>query len=212
MYQALLAPIHRFLHCPTPQAWCDHAVTQIPTLLIDHANCEKKAAATAMSLMYRYVDRSDLLLLMSRLAREELHHFEQVVELLRQRQIDYTVLSPSRYASQLLKGARTHEPAALVDKLIIGAYIEARSCERFALLAPQLDEELQRFYYSLLRSEARHYSDYLALAQQYAKAGELEERVRWFGEREAALILDPDETFRFHSGVPVSSDIRDHSS
>lgn len=164
MYQALLAPIHRFLR--NAPGMVDHAVTQIPTLLIDHANCEKKAAATAMSLMYRYVDRSDLLLLMSRLAREELHHFEQVVELLRQRQIDYTVLSPSRYASQLLKGARTHEPAALVDKLIIGAYIEARSCERFALLAPQLDEELQRFYYSLLRSEARHYSDYLALAQR----------------------------------------------
>ena len=195
--------MHRFLHCPTPAAWCEQARQQIPLLLVDHANCEKKAAATAMSLIYRYVEREPLLIPLARLAREELHHFEQVVTLMRQRQVAYTQLSPSRYAASLLKGVRTHEPATLVDKLIIGAYIEARSCERFAKLAPLLDEELQRFYYSLLRSEARHYSDYLMLAEVCA-GEDISARIHWFGEREAELILSPDQTFRFHSGVPVA--------
>ena len=87
MYSELLAPIHAFLACPTPDAWIDEAVRQQEILLIDHANCEKKAAATAMSLMHRYVERSALLIMASRLAREELHHFEQVVDILRERGI-----------------------------------------------------------------------------------------------------------------------------
>ena len=94
---------------------------------------------------------------------------------------------------------------AIVDKLIIGAYIEARSCERFAKLAPHLDEELGRFYVSLLRSEARHYQDYLALAEQYA-GEDISERVAFFGQVEAELIRSPDPQFRFHSGLPVRSD------
>lgn len=202
MYSELLAPIHAFLACPTPDAWIDEAVRQQEILLIDHANCEKKAAATAMSLMHRYVERSELLIMASRLAREELHHFEQVVELLRERGISYRVLSPSGYAAALIKEVRTHEPAALVDKLIIGALIEARSCERFAKLAPHLDETLRRFYLSLLRSESRHYADYLALAERYSD-GNIQQRVATLAEKEACLILAPDPQFRFHSGVPI---------
>ena len=102
----------------------------------------------------------------------------------------------------MLKAVRTHEPLTLIDKLICGAYIEARSCERFAALAPYLDDDLQAFYLSLLRSEARHYQDYLTLAQQIAD-GDISERVRFFGEVEASLITASDEEFRFHSGVPV---------
>ena len=202
MYSELLAPIHAFLACPTPDAWIDEAVRQQEILLIDHANCEKKAAATAMSLMHRYVERSELLIMASRLAREELHHFEQVVEILRERGISYRVLSPSGYASALIKEVRTYEPAALVDKLIIGALIEARSCERFAKLAPHLDETLRRFYWSLLRSESRHYADYLALAERYSD-GNIQQRVATLAEKEASLILAPDPQFRFHSGVPI---------
>ena len=99
---------------------------------------------------------------------------------------------------------RTHEPLTLIDKLICGAYIEARSCERFAALAPFLDDDLQKFYLSLLRSEARHYQDYLALAQQVSQE-DISPRVRYFGDVEAALIVSPDNEFRFHSGVPVAS-------
>lgn len=203
MTESLLAPIRAFLHCKTPARWVDFAVMNQDILLIDHANCEKKAAAAAMSLMTRYLDRTELLMCTARLAREELHHFEQVVEIMTARGISYTVLSPSRYANGMLKHVRhTNELELLVDRLIISAYIEARSCERFACVAPVLDDELRRFYISLLRSEARHFSDYLALAQQYA-GGDINDRIQEIGRIEAELILAPDEQFRFHSGVPM---------
>jgi tRNA-(ms[2]io[6]A)-hydroxylase len=145
---------------------------------------------------------------MVRLIKEELHHFEQVLSIMTRRGLPYTSLSAARYASGLLKHVSSYEPAALVDKLIIGAYIEARSCERFAKLAPLVDDELSRFYVSLLRSEARHYQDYLNLAQQIADSdaklgGKIDDRVLRFGEIEAGLIDSPDSDFRFHSGVPV---------
>lgn len=100
------------------------------------------------------------------LIKEELHHFWQVREAMLARDIPYVKITASRYAKGMLKAVRTHEPLTLIDKLICGAYIEARSCERFAALAPFLDDDLQKFYLSLLRSEARHYQDYLTLAQQ----------------------------------------------
>ena len=199
-----LDDIRQFLQCPTPDSWLHEALAREAILLVDHANCEKKAAATAMNLMYRYVDRKELLTKMSQLAREELLHFEQVVDLMAERRIDYIHLGPSRYASSLRNHIRTHEPARLVDTLIVGAYVEARSCERFAALAPLLDDRISRFYTSLLRSEARHYQDYLDLARLYAEGGtgEVEDRVVFFGEREAALVSTPDTEFRFHSGPP----------
>ena len=136
------------------------------------------------------------------LIKEELHHFWQVREAMQQRAIPYVKITARRYAQGMLKEVRTHEPLTLIDKLICGAYIEARSCERFAALAPYLDADLQAFYLSLLRSEARHYQDYLALAQTIS-VNDIGERVRFFGEVEAALITSPDNEFRFHSGVPV---------
>ncbi len=193
-----------FLRCPTPQAWVKVAISEIPTLLIDHANCEKKAASNAMTMMYRYVDKPDLLEKLSQLAREELLHFEQVVGFMRNRNIPYTHLGPARYATGLREHIRTHEPARLVDILIIGAFVEARSCERFAAVAPLLDAELQKFYVSLLRSEARHFADYLALARQYAQE-DIGPRIEFFAELEAQLISTPDVLFRFHSGVPSES-------
>lgn len=191
-----------FLSCPTPAAWLERAAGSLELLLVDHANCEKKAAATAMNLMYRYVDRTELLQKMAQLAREELLHFEQVVSLMRKRGIPYVHLGPSRYAASLRAHLRPREPARLADVLIIGAFVEARSCERFAALLPCLDEELARFYRSLLKSEARHYADYLALARLYAEE-DIEERVAFFAEREAELISSADKDLRFHSGPPA---------
>jgi tRNA 2-(methylsulfanyl)-N6-isopentenyladenosine37 hydroxylase len=196
-------PPQAFVLCSTPTAWIDAALAQLDVLLVDHANCEKKAAATAMNLMYKYVDKTDLLQQMSQLAREELLHFEQVVGLMRERGIAYTHLGPSRYASSLRKHIRTHEPETLIDTLIVGAFVEARSCERFAALLPHLDPQIGRFYLSLLRSEARHYEYYLTLAQTYADA-DIKPRVAFFAELEADLISSPDPDFRFHSGVPAS--------
>ncbi|WP_436877080.1 tRNA isopentenyl-2-thiomethyl-A-37 hydroxylase MiaE [Siccibacter turicensis] len=136
------------------------------------------------------------------LIKEELHHFWQVREVMLTRNIPYVKITASRYARGLIRDIRTWEPQKLIDKLICGAYIEARSCERFAALAPHVDDELRAFYLSLLRSEARHYQDYLALAQAISDE-DITSRVRHFGEVEADLILSPDSEFRFHSGVPA---------
>ncbi|WP_093327628.1 tRNA isopentenyl-2-thiomethyl-A-37 hydroxylase MiaE [Thalassotalea agarivorans] len=135
------------------------------------------------------------------LIKEELHHFYQVLEIMHQRGISYESITPSRYAKGMISKVTSYEPYTLVDKLIIGAYIEARSCERFAKLAPHLDDELNSFYVSLLRSEARHYQDYLSLAQQISPE-DITPRVEFFGKLEAELISSPDSDFKFHSGLP----------
>ncbi len=198
----MLKEIHDFLPCETPQQWLDEALRQPEVLLIDHANCEKKAAATAMSLLYRYSEHTELLRKMSQLAREELLHFEQVVNLLAQRDIDYIHLGPSRYAGGLREHLRKDGMNVLIDTLIVGAFVEARSCERFAKIAPLLDPALEKFYRSLLKSEARHYQDYLALAQLYSDA-DITPHVERFRAVERELIESPDPEFRFHSGVPA---------
>ncbi|MGG6098692.1 tRNA isopentenyl-2-thiomethyl-A-37 hydroxylase MiaE [Pantoea allii] len=144
----------------------------------------------------------DLVEKMVLLIKEELHHFYQVWEIMQSRGLVYQKITSSRYAKGLLREVTTHEPDTLVDKLICGAYIEARSCERFASLAPYLDSELEKFYISLLRSEARHYQDYLTLAAQISPK-DITARVRAIGEAEAKLIAEPDTELRFHSGVPA---------
>ncbi len=191
-----------FLPCATPAGWIEAALDNQALLLIDHAQCEKKAASTAMSLMYRYVDRPLLLTKMSQLAREELLHFEQVVKLMEERGIHYRHISASRYADGLRQHVGREDPQRLIDILIVGAFIEARSCERFARLIPHLDAELAKFYRSLVKSEGRHYEDYLMLARRFAE-GPIESRIAFFADRERELIETPDETFRFHSGLPA---------
>jgi len=194
-----LRAIQQFLLCPTPDAWLQNALAEPELLLIDHANCEKKAAGTALTLLYRYVDKPELLQRMSRLAREELRHFEQVLAIMTQRDIEYVQTTPARYAGAMHKHVRTYEPEKLIDTLIIGAFIEARSCERFARLAPLLDAELEKFYNGLLASESRHFQHYLQLAQQYSPQS-IDDRVRFFADCERQLIESPDTEFRFHSG------------
>lgn len=200
--QAAMQQLEEFLPCATPSAWLNWALQNQRLLLIDHANCEKKAASNAMTLMYRHVGHTDLLVKMSQLAREELLHFEQVVDLMSARNIQYERIGASRYAAGLRALMRTDHQGALIDGLLVGAIVEARSCERFAKLAPLLDAELGKFYRSLLRSEARHFRDYLSLAGQYADE-DINDRLQIFMDAERQLIESPDLEFRFHSGVPV---------
>ena len=143
--------------------------------------------------------KPDLLITLSRLAREELLHFEQVHEVLQRRRIEYVHISPSRYASGLKSLISSDEPQRLVDTLVMGAVVEARSCERFLGLIEVLPEELAAFYRKLLDSEARHFEQYLALAGQYA-SGSIESVVAAMLAKDEALISAPDERFRFHSG------------
>lgn len=191
-----------FLYCETPPAWVGWALQNPTIMLIDHANCEKKAAATALNLMYRYVEHHDLLNMLSRLAREELRHFEQVIVIMQKRGIRYPQLSASRYAGDLRNSVRKNEPGRLIDTLIVGAIIEARSCERFACLVPVLDDELAAFYGSLLKSESRHFMDYLKWARELSSKNEVQERLSVLLEEERVLIERVDVEFRFHSGVP----------
>lgn len=144
----------------------------------------------------------DLIDKMVMLIKEELHHFYQVLEIMEEYGIPYESVGSSRYARGMLRHVRTYEPQALIDKLICGAYIEARSCERFAALAPHVDKRLGDFYVSLLRSEARHYQDYLTLAEEIAGA-DISERVAFFADVEAELISSVDDDFKFHSGAPA---------
>ena len=195
-----LKEIEKFLPCKTPDLWIENALANPELLLIDHANCEKKAASTALNLMYRYVGNFDLLNKMSRLAREELRHFEQVIAIMKRRNIDYRQISASRYAVQLREAVRPNDPDKLVDILIVGALIEARSCERFAKIAPFLDSELESFYLSLLKSEGRHFKDYLNLACTVASQQQVDKRLTIFTAIEKQLVESPDTEFRFHSG------------
>ena len=210
-----MTPIKQFLGCETPRAWLEAAPERLDILLIDHAHCEKKAASTAMNLLFRYVDRPELLRKLSQLAREEMLHFEQVLDYMDKLGVRYDHLSPARYAAAMRKYIRNDEPNRLIDTLIIGAFIEARSCERFAALAPLLEQDertadLARYYIFLLKSESRHYEDYLSLAQLYSPQ-DIGERVAFFRDVERNLIESVDSEFRFHSGVPAEGAVQGSS-
>lgn len=199
----LPATVHELLGCATPEAWIRAAGAQQDVLLVDHANCEKKAAATALNLMFRYGERiPELQEALSKLAREELRHFEQVTRIMRARDVPYKPLAAARYAEGLRRHLRKKDPERLTDLLVIGAFIEARSCERFASLVPVLDEELAAFYHGLDAAESRHFRMYLGMAEKYG-AGDVAERIEVFRPAEAELIESEDKVFRFHSGVPA---------
>ncbi len=209
-YDELMQPVVAFLGCQTPKAWLDEAINNLDVLMQDHANCEKKAASTAMNLMFRYSFFPDLQIKLAQLVREEMLHYEQVLELMAKRGQEWTGLRAGRYAGGLRKEIRTYEPEALIDVLVIGAFVEARSCERFYALAPRVDDELGRYYRYLLKSESRHFEDYLALALDVAKTAkmkdpkeDIQQRINHIREVEKNLILTPDDTFRFHSGIPA---------
>ena len=199
--------IIEFLDVATPEAWVDEAIERLPELLHDHANCELKAAGTALGFIYRYPDRAELAYRMSRLAREELRHFEQVRKMLADRNIDFAHVSASRYAGDLRRACREKEPERLLDILIVGALIEARSCERFAALVPRLPADIAGFYAGLLVSEARHFEHYLKFARAEVAIDDdaFEWRLVELKALEASLIMTPDSQFRFHSGVPILS-------
>ncbi|HSD67933.1 MAG TPA: tRNA isopentenyl-2-thiomethyl-A-37 hydroxylase MiaE [Woeseiaceae bacterium] len=205
-----LDAVRSFLLAPTPTSWVDAAVERLPELLLDHANCELKAASTALGLIYRYPERSALVNRMSRIAREELRHFEQVRRILQDMCVPFERLSASRYAGKLREALRQGEPQRMADLLLVAALIEARSCERFAAIAPRLPDTLQTFYLGLLASEARHFEEYLALARtECGLAGEeLTARLGELQRLEAELILAPDPQFRFHSGSPIKGSNR----
>lgn len=188
------------LAAPTDPAWVARALEQLDEVLVDHAHCEKKAASTAVSLLFRYTTRTELLIPLTRLAREELAHFEQVLEHLEARGIAFGHREPAPYAGELLRAVRPTEPHRLLDTLLCLSLIEARSCERMQLLASAVtDQGLAGFYRSLLASEARHHATYVDLATKVAPEPEVRSRLRELALHEAAVLATMPATPRFHT-------------
>jgi tRNA-(ms[2]io[6]A)-hydroxylase len=196
--------VHPVLRAATPASWIAQACAASDVLLIDHANCEKKAASSALSLMFAYAEDLELTDKLSRLAREELRHYEQVAKLIKSMGLVPQRLAPGRYAEALRRLVAKVEPQREVDLMICGAIIEARSCERFAALAPAIGGAAGELFRGLHAAEARHYKVYLELARRAAvRVGvALGPRLEEFALREAELITSRDDVFRFHSGAP----------
>lgn len=197
-----LQSLNHFLQVPTPDAWLEIALNNIPLLLQDHAHCERKAAMSALNFISKYPELPELVAMMSPLAREELLHFEKVLDIMRARSIPFGPLPSCQYAQKLHNLTEKNvNKERLRDQLIIGAIIEARSCERFNALVGRLkDPVLCRFYSSLVKSEARHFEAYLHLANLYFD--DAKPRIDYFLAIENELISKDDTVFRFHSGIP----------
>lgn len=173
----------------TDPRWLERALANLDEILLDHAHCEKKAASTAVSLLFRYPEHASLLAPLAELAREELAHFTLVLARIEARGGRLERQVPSPYAGELLRAVRPAEPARAVDTLLCLSLIEARSCERMKLLADALDDEpLRRLYAGLLASEARHHQCYVDLACSLAPAAEVRARLRELARHEAAVL------------------------
>ena len=196
------------LLAPTPARWLTAACERWQELLLDHANCEKKAASTALALIFAYPESAQRNLALARLAREELRHFEQVTRMMTRLAVPARRLPPGRYAAGLRAALCTSEPQRQLDLLLTGAIIEARSCERFALLAGRLPAPLGDFYADLGRAEARHRQLYLDLAVEAAAELGLSDwpgRLAELVEIETQLVVQDDAQLRFHSGPPAAN-------
>ena len=196
-----------FYHCSmlnlksaTSDRWLQRVETYLDEVLIDHAHCEKKAAAAAMNLLFAYVENEELCREMSLIVNEELEHFQMVLDLLARRGVRFRKLKPSSYGRKLNDLVAKQEPQRAVDRLLVAALIEARSCERFGLLRDNLaDQELAGFYDSLFESEARHHSTYVRLAKSFADEDEVRRRLEELAAAEAEIIAEGDEETRMHS-------------
>lgn len=188
------------LHSPSPPRWLDQVMPDVPTLLIDHAHCEKKAAGAALNLIFAYVDRVELCREMADIVDEELSHFRMVLDLLEKRGIRFRRLPPGSYGRQLNDLVRKQEPQKAIDRLLVAGLIEARSCERFGLLREHLsDRELASFYDQLFESEARHHSTYVRLASQFGSEEAVRSRLQELAAAEAEIIARGDPLPRMHS-------------
>ena len=188
------------LHSTTLARWLAQVDAGLDEVLVDHAHCEKKAAGVAMNLLFSYVDHVPLARAMTEIVNEELEHFRMVLDLLERRGVPFRKLAPSSYGQRLHGLIRKEEPGRGVDRLLVAGLIEARSCERFALLAEHVvDTELRGFYAGLFESEARHHATYVRLACDMADEDVVRDRLRRLAAEEAAIIARGDAVPRMHS-------------
>ena len=188
------------LQAKTDARWFRQIDENLNEVLIDHAHCEKKAAGTALNLIFHYVEDRELCQEMTEIVNEELEHFHLVIDLLERRGVKFRRLKPSQYGRKLNDLCSKQEPQRAVDRLLVAGLIEARSCERFQALANHVeDEELATFYRSLFESEARHHATYTRLAMHFAPEQEVMRRLDELAALEAAIIAEGEELPRMHS-------------
>ena len=188
------------LQASTDSRWLRQVDANLNEVLIDHAHCEKKAAGTALNLIFHYVEDRELCQEMTEIVNEELEHFHLVIDLLERRGVKFRRLKPSQYGRKLNDLCRKQEPQRAVDRLLVAGIIEARSCERFQALANHVeDQELAIFYRSLFESEARHHATYTRLAMHFAPEQEVMRRLDELATLEAAIIAEGEDLPRMHS-------------
>jgi len=188
------------LQSESSSRWLDQVESHLDEILVDHAHCERKAAGTALNLLFSYVENEPLCREMTEIVNEELEHFQQVLDLLKERGIPFRRLKPANYAGQLKDLVRNNEPQRAVDRLLVASLIEARSCERFDLLRRHVsDQQLAHFYDSLFEAEARHHRTYVRLAEDYESPEVVRERLKELAREEAQIIEQGDSLPRMHS-------------
>lgn len=183
------------LELPTDPRWTNIAEKSIEDILVDHAYCEQKAASSCISLIIQYPEKGELVEMLTPVVAEEWAHFERVIDQLRKRGFALGRQRKDEYvhklSSILRKGGSRDQQ--LVEKLLMNALIEARSCERFKLLWKNIaDEELQKFYYELMVSEAGHYVNFIELARTYMPEEYVKERWKEFLQQEAEIMKSLD--------------------
>jgi tRNA-(ms[2]io[6]A)-hydroxylase len=188
------------LQSASRERWLKQVSLHLPEILIDHAHCEKKAAACAMNLIMAYVDHPELVDELVQIVNEELDHFQQVLALLSQRNIPFRRQLAGGYGRQLNDLVRKFEPARAIDRFLIASLIEARSCERFALLRDHVaDPQLAEFYGSLFESEARHHTTYVRMAKTFGSDDDIRQRLEELSALESEIIHRGDSLPRMHS-------------
>jgi tRNA-(ms[2]io[6]A)-hydroxylase len=188
------------LRSATSPDWLARVHGHLDEVLIDHAHCEKKAAGVAMNLIFAYVDRVELVRRLSEIVSEELSHFHMVLDLLDERGVRFRRLPPSGYGRRLNELVRKDEPGRAIDRLLVAGLIEARSCERFALLARGVgDQKLGAFYGSLFESEARHHATYVQLARLFGREADVHRRLEELAASEAEIVAAEPQPVRMHS-------------
>ena len=177
------------LRCETDPAWIDAVLANIDSFLIDHAACERKASATAMTFVVRYPDRQDIVKSMIEVAQDELQHFAQVTTLLFERGLMLKKDEKDPYVNAMLKMVRGPSLERLIDRLLIFGVVEGRGCERFQLVAEHInDPQLATFYFDLYKAEARHHAAFLRLVKNLCPEHEWRPRLNELLDAEAEIV------------------------
>lgn len=193
-------PTINALKQPTSSAWIEQALANLNTILLDHSHCERKAAGVALNFMFRYPSNTKMVRELTKIAQEELEHFELVNQWLERRNIALAPLPPPPYGAGLKAQVRPQEPHRFLDSLLVTGLIEARSHERLGLLAAHCPEpELAKFYKGLMASEARHFGMYWVLADTYFDRKDVMQRLSELAVVESELLATLHPEPRIHS-------------